>query len=145
MIDIRLFVFYVKLKVYLDQKKTIKFFRSQNIEDLLERHDMLKVKTTQRSIQEISLIAFVTAASEVEKAKYLARVDSILNAMVKTLVDIVFAIFMLGRFAQNLSWYYFHAIDQILIYQARKCEISSFYPDKKFKNLKKITILHSLQ
>ena len=59
-----------------------------------------------------------TLTSELEKAKYSAKVGSIMYAMVETRIDIAFATSMVSRFANNPSSEHFHAVDQILRYLA---------------------------
>lgn len=56
--------------------------------------------------------------SEFEKAKYSAKVDLIMYAIIKSHIDIAFIIFMVSKFAKNPSLEYYHIIDQILHYLA---------------------------
>ena len=69
--------------------------------------------------------------SDLEKAKYSAKVGSIIYTMVETRIDIVFATSMVSRFAKNLSSEHFNAIDQILRYLARSCERGIIFGGEK--------------
>lgn len=51
---------------------------------------------------------------ELEKVKYAAKVGSIMYIIVKTQVDIAFAISIVSLFAKNPSSEYFNTIDQVL-------------------------------
>ena len=79
---------------------------------------MCKVKTAKVPMRDTILLSSDTLISELEKAKYSAKVGSIMYAMVETRIDIAFAISMVSRFANNPSSEHFHAIDQILRYLA---------------------------
>lgn len=102
MIDIGLFAFYVELKVTQDwQKRTIKLFQFGYIEKLLDRHGMLKAKTTKIPMRVTDLLLSDTPVSDLEKGKYSAKVGSIMYAMIETRIDIAFTTFMFSRFAKN--------------------------------------------
>ncbi len=79
---------------------------------------MLKAKTAKVPMRDTVLLPSNTPASEIEKAKYAAKVGSIMYAMVETRIDIAFATSMVSRFAKNPSSEHFNAIDQILRYLA---------------------------
>lgn len=59
-----------------------------------------------------------TASSDVEKAKYLGKVVSIIYILVETQVDIAFANSMVSWFVKNLSLKHFNAIGQRFCYLA---------------------------
>ena len=69
-------------------------------------------------MQDTILLPSDTLTSELEKAKYSAKVNLIIYAMIETHIGIAFAIFMVSKFANNPSSEHFHAIDQILYYLA---------------------------
>ena len=90
----RLFALYVGLKVTLDrEKKTIKLFYPGYIKKLLDCYGMLKVKTTKVSMQETVLLSSNAPISDLEKAKYSAKVRSIMYIIVKTQINIAFRYF----------------------------------------------------
>lgn len=119
MVDMGPLAFYVGLKVTRDrEKKTIKLSQPGYIEKLLDRHGMLKAKTTKVPMRETALLPSDAPTSDLEKAKYSANVGSIMYAMVETRIDIAFATSTVSRFAKNPSSEHFNAIDQILRYLA---------------------------
>lgn len=69
-------------------------------------------------MQDIVLFLSNIPASKIKKAKYVAKIDSIMYAMIETWIDIAFATSIVSRFAKNLSSKYFNSIDQILRYLA---------------------------
>lgn len=102
MVDMGPLAFYVGLKVTRDrEKRTIKLSQPGYIEKLLDRHGMLKAKTTKVPMRETALLPSDTPASDLEKAKYSAKVGSIMYAMVETRIDIAFATSMVSRFCQE--------------------------------------------
>lgn len=84
--------FYVRLKVTQNrEKRTIKLSQPGYIKKLLDRHSMLKAKITKVSMRETPLLPSSTLTSDLKKAKYSAKVGSIMYAMVETQIDIAFA------------------------------------------------------
>lgn len=113
MVDMGPLAFYVRLKVIRDrEKRTIKLSQPGYIEKLLDCQSICKAKTAKVLMRVLLLSNMLT--SELKKAKYLAKVGSIIYVMVKTRIDIAFTIFMVKRFAKNSSSEHFHTIDQIL-------------------------------
>lgn len=74
----------------------------------------LKAKTAKILIQDIVFFPSNPPASEMEKAKYAAKVDSIIYAMVEIQIDIAFATSIVSQFTKNPSSEHFNAINQIL-------------------------------
>ena len=119
MVDMGPLAFYMRLKVTRDrEKQTIKLSQPGYIEKLLDCHGMCKVKTAKVPIQDTILLPSDTLTSKLEKAKYSAKVGSIIYTMVETHIDIAFVTSMVSKFANNPSSEHFHAIDQILRYMA---------------------------
>ena len=123
MVDIGPLAFYVGLKVIRDrEKRTIKLSQPGYIERLLDCHGMLKAKTAKVPMRDTILLPSNIPVSESENVKYIAKVSSIMYAMVETRIDIAFTISMVSRFAKNPSSEHFNAINQILQYFARSPE-----------------------
>lgn len=75
MVDIGPLAFYVGLKVTRDrERKTIKLSQPGYIEKLLDRHGILKAKTTKVPMRETALLPSDAPISNLEKAKYSAKV-----------------------------------------------------------------------
>ena len=120
MVDIKPLAFYIGLKVTWDwEKRTIKLLQSGYIEMLLDCYNICKTKTAKVSMQNTILLPSNMLISKLGKIKYSAKVSSIINVIIKTYIDIAFAISMISKFAKNPSSKYFHAIYQILFYLAR--------------------------
>lgn len=112
MVDIRPFKFYGRLKVNRDwEKKTIKLSHPGYIKNLLDCYGMLKTKTTKIFIWEIALLSSDALISDLEKARYSAKVRSIIYAIVETWINITFATSMVSQFAKNPSSEHFNSID----------------------------------
>ena len=119
MIDMGPLAFYIRFKVTQDQEKwTIKLLQPSYIKKLLDYYGICKIKTAKIPIQNIILLSFDMLISELEKAKYLAKVGSIIYVIVETCINITFATSMVSKLSNNPSLEYFHAIDQILRYLA---------------------------
>lgn len=82
-------------------------------------------------MREKTLLPSNTPASGLEKAKYLAKVGSVMHAIVETRVDITFAISMFSRFTKNPSLEHLNAINQILRYQAGSRERGIKFGEEK--------------
>ena len=65
------------------------------------------------------LLLFNTFILKLKIAKYLAKIGFIVYAIIEIYIDITFAIFIINRFAQNLSSKYFYIINQILHFLAK--------------------------
>lgn len=65
--------------------------------------------------------------------KYIAKIGSIIYAIIKIQVGFTFATFMISQFIKNSNSEHFNAIDQILQYFARSLEKSVTFKNKKFK------------
>lgn len=98
---------------------------------------MLKAKTAKIPMQKTILLPWNTSASELEKTKHLAKIGSIMYAIVKTRINIAFATSMVSWFTKNLSSEHFNAIDQILQYLAGSLNKGMiFRGDEKLKIIK---------
>lgn len=73
------------------EKRTIKLFQPKYIEKLLDYHSILKAKIIKITMQEIVLFSLNAPALDLKKAKYLAKVSSIIYTMIETWIDIAFA------------------------------------------------------
>lgn len=79
MVDIGSFAFYIGVKVTRDREnRTIKLFQPGYIEKLLDCHSMLKAKTIKVFIRETTLLLLDTSILDLNKAKYSAKIDSIM-------------------------------------------------------------------
>lgn len=65
-------------------------------------------------IEKKTLFPFDILISDIETHEYLANLVFIIYIMIKTLIDIIFTIFMISRFAKNQNSEYFYIINQIL-------------------------------
>ena len=75
MVDMGPLAFYVGLKVTRDREnRTIKLSQPGYIEKLLDRHGMLKAKTTKVPMRETVLLPSDKSVSDLDKAKYSAKV-----------------------------------------------------------------------
>lgn len=79
----------------------IKLSEPNYIKKLLDCYDMFKAKTAKVLMQDTILLLFDTSISELEKTKYPAKVASIMYVMVKTCIDIVFAISIISQCAKK--------------------------------------------
>ena len=130
--DIGPLAFYVGLKVTRNrEKRTIKLSQLGYIEKLLDCHSMLKAKIAKVSMQNTILLPSNTPVYESEKVKSVAKIGSIIYAMVENQIDIAFAISMISRFVKNPSSKYFNIIDQILQYLAGNPERGIIFRGKK--------------
>lgn len=103
------------------KEENYQVFQLKYIKKLLDCHGMLKAKTTKVLMQETALFLSDALISDLEKAKSLAKVGSIIYAMVETQINIAFTTFIVSQFTKNLSLEHFNAINQILHYLARSC------------------------
>lgn len=69
--------------------------------------------------------------SNLEKAKYLAKVDSIIYAIIETQIGITFATFMVSWFVKNLSLKHFNIVNQILCYLTGSHENKIIFSEDK--------------
>lgn len=119
MVDMGPLAFYVGLKVTRDcKKKTIKLSKPGSIKKLLDRHGILNAKNAKTPMQETPLIHYEKSVSSNEKTKYVAKIGSIMYAMIETRIDIAFATSMVSCFAKNPRPDHFSAVDQLLRYLA---------------------------
>lgn len=79
---------------------------------------MLKLKTAKMPMQEILLLFYKKLISSNKKTKYVAKIGSIIYALVDTQIDIAFATSMVSRFANCFKPDHFSAINHILRYLA---------------------------
>ena len=82
-------------------------------------------------MQDTILLPSDTLTSELKKAKYLAKVGSIIYAIVEIRIDIAFLTSMVSKFANNASLEHFHAIDQILRYLAKSQDKGIIFKGEK--------------
>ena len=102
MVDIRPLTFCLRLKVSQNREnRTIKLSQSGYIEKLLDCHSMLKAKNTKVFMQDTIIFSSDTPISKLEKAKYSAKVGSIMYTMVKTYIDIALTTSIVSQFCEN--------------------------------------------
>lgn len=84
-VDMGSLAFYIGLKVTQNREKwTIKLSQPRYIKKLLDYHDILKLKTAKVFVQDTVFFPSNTPTLKVEKAKYAAKIGSIIYAMIET-------------------------------------------------------------
>lgn len=123
MVNIGPLPFYVSIKITRDWiKKTIKLSQPGYIKKLLDRHVMLKAKTTKTPMQENLLLLYDKLVSSNKKTKYISKIKSILYTIIETKINCIFAISIVSHFTKNPGLDHFSIIDQILKYLASSSE-----------------------
>lgn len=79
---------------------------------------MLKAKTVKIPMRETLLLPYKKPVFSNKKLKYMAKIGSIMYAIVETGIDIAFATSMVSCFTKNPGPDHFSAVDQILKYLA---------------------------
>lgn len=106
--------FYIGLKVTCHYiQKIIKWSQSKYIKKILDEYKLLKGKTIKIHIQKFSLLFYEKKVLAFEKTKYTRKIRFIIYVMVKTSIDMLFAISKLSCFLKNSELKYFSIIDQI--------------------------------
>lgn len=124
-VDMGFWVFYLGLKVTGNlENRTIKLSQPGYIEKILDCYGMSKPKTATVLVQNTILSLSNTPIFKLEKAKYAAKVGSIMYVILQALVDITFATFMVTQYVKNPSLEHFNMIDPILQYFAENVESS---------------------
>ena len=118
-IDIRPLAFYVRLKITCNyEQKTIKLSQPSYIKKLLNQYGILKAKIVKIFMQEISLLPYKKPVTLIEKIKYVAKIRFIIYIMIKTCINITFAISMVNYLTKTPRSDHFSTINQILRYLA---------------------------
>lgn len=68
---------------------------------------------------------------ELKKAKYLAKISSIIYIIVETYIDIIFAIFIVSKFIKKFRSKYIYIINQILYYLTKNQNRNIIFRKKK--------------